>query len=70
MSRRSLQNIRVKRGADAWSDHHLVIAMLKLRLKRNPAQKNPRARYSMDRLKDRGTADRFLLNLTNRFQAL
>ena len=33
--RRSLQDVRVKRGADVASDHHLVFANLKLKLKRN-----------------------------------
>ena len=33
--RRSLQDVRVKRGADAASDHHLLVAILKLKLKKN-----------------------------------
>lgn len=32
---RTLQDVRVKRGADVSSDHHLLIAQLKLKLKRN-----------------------------------
>lgn len=32
--RRSLKNVRVKRGADIASDHHLLSARLKLKLKR------------------------------------
>ena len=32
--RPSLQDVRVKRGADAASDHHMVLATLKLHLKR------------------------------------
>ena len=35
MFRRSLQDVQVKRGADVVSDHHLVTAILKLRLRRN-----------------------------------
>ena len=34
MFRRSLQDVRVKRGADVASDHHLVTARLKLKLKK------------------------------------
>ena len=30
--RRSLQDVRVKRGADVASDHHLLTARLKLKL--------------------------------------
>lgn len=33
--RRSLQDVRVRRGADVASDHHLVVARLKLKLKKN-----------------------------------
>ena len=50
----SLQDIRVKRGADTSSDHHQVMATLKLCLKRCPVLKNPRARCNMDHLKDMG----------------
>ena len=33
--RRSLQDVSVRRGADVGSDHHLVTATLKLKLRRN-----------------------------------
>ncbi|CAC5368115.1 unnamed protein product [Mytilus coruscus] len=33
--RRSLQDVRVKRGADASSDHHLIVAIVKLKLKKH-----------------------------------
>ena len=33
--RRSLEDVWVKRGADVASDHHLVVAKLKLKLRRN-----------------------------------
>ena len=68
--RRTLQGVRVKGGANALLDFHLVMATLKLHLKQCPVQKNPRAWYNMDHLKDRGTADKFRLKLTNRFKAL
>ncbi len=32
--RRSLQDVRVRRGADVGSDHHLVVASMQLKLKR------------------------------------
>ena len=60
----------MKRGADSSSDHLLVMATLKLRLRRCPVQKNPRARYNKDHLKERETADRFSLSLANRPHAL
>jgi len=34
--RRSLQDVRVKRGADAATDHHLIVAKVKLKLKKYP----------------------------------
>ena len=33
--RRTLQGVRVRRGADVASDHHLLVARLKLKLSRN-----------------------------------
>ena len=44
---------RVKRGADVASDHHLVTARLKLKLRRNGVEHERRkARYNVDFLKD------------------
>ena len=40
--RRSLEHVRVKRGADVASDHHLVIARFRLKLKRNDVVKQRR----------------------------
>ncbi|XP_078357393.1 uncharacterized protein LOC144642296 [Oculina patagonica] len=69
--RRSLQDVRVKRGADAASDHHMVLATLKLRLKRcKPPSTTTRTRYNVDLLRDKETADKFKINLTNRYQVL
>jgi exonuclease III len=33
--RRSLQDVRVRRGADVASDHHLLVARIKLKLRKN-----------------------------------
>ena len=53
MFRRSLQDVRVKRGADVASDHHLVTARLKFKLRRNEVdQERRRGRYNVDYLKD------------------
>ena len=57
MFRRSLQDVRVKRGADVASDHHLVTARLKLKLRRNEAdQERRKGRYNVDYMKDHKTA--------------
>ena len=38
--RRSLQDVKVRRGADVASVHHLVLATLKLHLKKRRSQTN------------------------------
>ena len=41
--RRSLQDVRLQRGADAASDHPLLIAKLKVKLKENTAEVRPKS---------------------------
>ena len=53
--RRSLIDVRVMRGADAASDHHLVLAKIKLKLKKNTNPSNPQVRYNIEYLKDENT---------------
>ena len=56
-NRRSLRDVRVKRCADVASDHHLVTARLKLKLKRNDVdQERRKGRYNVDYLKDQNIA--------------
>ena len=67
--RRSLQDVCVKLGADVAWDHHLLIAKLKLKLKR--AGQLPCPRYdSTVLLKDTTTQQGFEIVLLNKFQAL
>ena len=69
--RRSLQDVRVKRGADVGSDHHLVIARLKLKLRKNwTEQQGRKARFNINFLEDAQKQKDFQLVLSNRFQAL
>ena len=69
--RRSVEDGRVKRGASVASDHHLVVAKLKLKLRRNKkGQERRRARYNADFLRDVSTAERFRVTLSNRYQIL
>ena len=69
--RRSLRDVRVKRGADVASNHHLVIANLKLKLKRNWAGAAPqRNRYDIGCLKDVRKLDEFRVTVRNRSQIL
>ena len=63
--------MRVKRGADAVSDHHIVLATRKLRLKRcKPTITTTCARYNLDLLADNEIAETFKINFCNRYQVL
>jgi len=68
--RRTIQDVRVKRGADVASDHHLVCAKVKLKLKKHNAPTVKRQKYNVDLLKDEQTRTDFGLKLSNRFQVL
>ena len=68
--RRSLCDVRVRRGADVGSDHHLVVADLKIKL-RSAGRKSAAPRgYDVERLQDPKVKNAFILQLKNRFQAL
>ena len=67
---RSLQDVRVKRGADVASDHHLLVARLKLKLKRNwTGGTNQRQRYNTTLLNYPTKLEEFTIALSNKFQA-
>ena len=69
--RRSVQDVRVYRGADVASDHHLVVATLRLKLKKYNTR-NPKVspRYNTKLLQDPPTLRAFQITLSNRYQAL
>nr|KAG5707728.1 hypothetical protein BaRGS_003303 [Batillaria attramentaria] len=69
--RRSLLDVRAKRGADAASDHHLVIAAIKIKLKayRDQADR-PSHKYNVHSLKESIKTNAFRCELRNRFSAL
>lgn len=56
--RRSLLDVRVKRGADAASDHHLVVGKLQLKLRKHD---NVRVRwkYNVESLQDKTTQQNY-----------
>ncbi|KAK2151468.1 hypothetical protein LSH36_362g02018 [Paralvinella palmiformis] len=69
--RRSLEDVRVKRGADVASGHHLLVARLKLKLKKNWMRTaTNRRKYNVSLLKDPQTRAEYKLNLANKFQVL
>ncbi|VDP54945.1 unnamed protein product [Schistosoma margrebowiei] len=45
--RRTMEDMRTRRGADITSDHHLVVANLKLKLKKNWTNSNTKVQYSL-----------------------
>ena len=52
--RRSLQDVRFRRGADVSSDHHLVVAHVKLKLKTTGTSIRLLKRFDVSKLKDAG----------------
>ena len=69
--RRSLHDVRVKRGADAASDHHLVVATLKTKLKAFKDQAGrPAYKFNVHTLKERTKAEEFKTELRNKFSVL
>ena len=69
--KRSLHNVRVKRGAAAASDHHLVVAKLKIKLNTyNDQVARPSHKYNVHSLKVKSEAEKFKIELKNRFSVL
>ena len=68
--RRSMQDVRVQRGADAASDHHLVLARMKMKLKKREVKRSTRTQYNVDFLKDRLTTEAFRFTVRNKYEAL
>nr|KAG5689406.1 hypothetical protein BaRGS_017924 [Batillaria attramentaria] len=67
---RSWRDVRVMRGADVSSDHHLLATTLRLRLKRHTNANNTRTRYNVGLLRNTETQAAFRISLSNRFQPL
>ena len=53
--RRSWQDVRVMRGADVSSDHHLLMTTVRLRLKRFTTANSTRTKYNVGLLRDKDT---------------
>nr|KAG5687140.1 hypothetical protein BaRGS_019218 [Batillaria attramentaria] len=66
--RRSWRDVRMMRGADVSSDHHLLATTLRLRLKRHTNANNTRTRYNVGLLRNTDTQAAFRISLSNRFQ--
>ena len=68
--RRSWRDVRVKRGADVPSDHHLLTTAVRLRLKKYNNEQARRTKYNVGLLRDKGMQEEFRISLSNRFQPL
>ena len=68
--RRSLQNVRVLRGADVGSDHHLLFAVIRLKLRKYCRTNNTqRPKFQVNLLQSQ-KREEFRIELRNRFEPL
>ncbi|VDO87444.1 unnamed protein product [Schistosoma margrebowiei] len=68
---RTMEDVRTWRGADVASDHHLVVANLKQKLKKNwKSGQTAIQRFNTAFLRDTDRLNKFKIALNNRFQAL
>ncbi|VDP64198.1 unnamed protein product [Schistosoma mattheei] len=66
-----MEDVRTRRGGDIASDHHLVVANLKLKLKKNRTTgQTALQRFNTAFLRDTNKLNEFKILLNNRFQAL
>ncbi|VDO81718.1 unnamed protein product [Schistosoma margrebowiei] len=69
--RRTVENVRTRRGADIASDQHLVVTNLKLKLKKNwTTGQTAIQTFNTAFLRDTDKLNEFKITLNNRFQAL
>ncbi|VDP55900.1 unnamed protein product, partial [Schistosoma curassoni] len=66
-----MEDVRTRRGADIVSDNHLVVANLKLKLKKNSKTgQTALQRFNTAFLRDTNKINELKIALNNRFQAL
>ena len=68
--RRSLLDVRVRRGADVGSDHHIVTASLRLKLRKNGPREMGQQKFDVEKLRVSKARSAFILQLKNKFQVL
>ncbi|VDI55668.1 Hypothetical predicted protein [Mytilus galloprovincialis] len=68
--RRSLLDVKVKRGADVGSDHQLITALIQLKLRATGKKVPSRKRFDIDKLEDIEVKREFAIKLQNRYQVL
>jgi hypothetical protein len=65
--RRSLQDVRAYWGADAYSDHHLIAATIKLKLEKSIPKSHRQRKLDIAKLQYPKKNKEFVLELGNRF---
>ncbi|XP_068221963.1 craniofacial development protein 2-like [Palaemon carinicauda] len=70
LDRRTLRNVRSYRGADIGSDHQLLIATLKFKLKAPHRNVNPIPRFDTTRIPGDEHRETFAIECRNRFAVL
>ena len=68
--RSSLQDVGVMHGADVGSDHHLLMAKVRIKIVKVRKERSCRVRFDLTKLSDLETRDQFKLVLKNRFECL
>jgi len=58
-----MQDVRAQIGADAVSDHHLMLARMMMKLKKREVKRSTRTQYNVDFLKYRVTIETFRLSV-------
>ncbi|CAH8466653.1 unnamed protein product [Schistosoma haematobium] len=68
--RRTIEDVRTKRGADIASDHHLLVAKMKLKLKKHwTTGQTVSQKFNTAFLQDTNKLNKFKIDLSNKFQA-
>ena len=68
--RRPLLGVRVRRGADVGSDHHLVTTTLKLKLRKTESSPRGQQHFHVEKLRDLEAETTFTPQLKDKFQVL
>ncbi|VDP33639.1 unnamed protein product [Schistosoma curassoni] len=64
-----MENVRTKRGADIASDHHLLVAKMKLKLKKHWTMgRTISQKFNTAFLQDTGKLNEFKIVLSNKIQ--
>ena len=67
--RQSLMDVKVKKGADFSSDHHLVVALIQLKLRGMKNIIHKPKRFEINKLQNSKIKSAFTIQVKNRFHA-